>query len=140
MDGEFSRSFSAETNLDAELCNPLILDLRTLEDEQGFGTIASGGRMIPIIANGSMSGLVPIARANRPVLEVRTDADIPFPPAVGETVGSVTVTIGDSRIGSVPLIVKSVPGPRPLPSGHWWTRTLGAAVHAVTGILHAIFG
>jgi D-alanyl-D-alanine carboxypeptidase (penicillin-binding protein 5/6) len=103
-----------------------------------LGSVSIGGREVLVAAGSDLTRLVPVgARLRRDLL---LDPDVAFPPAVGETVGDLTVAAADLRVGSAPLVVVSVPAPLPPPEpGPWWRRAISSTVSAVEGVLNALF-
>jgi len=97
------------------------------------------GRQVPVAAGSGLVGLVPIgAEVQR---EVSVDPGVSFPPGVGETVGDLKVSVPGLRVGTVPLVVVSVPGPpSPAEPGPWWHRATSSVVSALDGVLSALFG
>jgi D-alanyl-D-alanine carboxypeptidase (penicillin-binding protein 5/6) len=101
------------------------------------GTVSIRGGAVPVVAGEDLTRLVP-ARANDDRSEeVLVDPRAAFPPAAGERVGTLLVRDGDIMIGSVPLVVSTVPPPRPT-NDTWWVRAAaavgGAVVDAVEGL------
>lgn len=109
-----------------------------VQDREVFGPIPIDGHPVPVVANGGLSGLVPVGAASSLSQRVRAIPGVLYPPASGERVGAVTVSVPGLRIGSVPLVVASVPPPPPPPAGPWWRRAFAAVVRAASGVLHAL--
>jgi D-alanyl-D-alanine carboxypeptidase (penicillin-binding protein 5/6) len=110
-----------------------------LEAGEGLGSVAVGGRAVPVAAGGALEGLVPVgAEIERSlILEER----VAFPPARGEEIGSVRVTAGDRLVGEVPLLVRALPPPPdPSEEGPWWARAFGSVVRAGGAVLQALLG
>jgi D-alanyl-D-alanine carboxypeptidase (penicillin-binding protein 5/6) len=107
-------------------------------DEQ-LVSVPIDGRHVWVAAGSDLVGLVPVdAEVRR---EVSVDPGVSFPPGVGETVGDLTVTVPGLRVGTVPLVVVSVPGPSPpAEPGPWWRRAASSVVSALDGVLSALFG
>ena len=63
--------------------------------------------------------------------------DAAFPPAPGSTVGTLTVSVPGLTIGSVPLVVSTVPPP-PSSSGPWWARAVGSVGRGVADAIDSI--
>ena len=94
-------------------------ELRELVREgRPFGTVPIAGRKVQVVAGVSLSALVAVDAVVRRRVTVRPG--VTFPPEAGETVGFVTVSTPDMRMGRVPLVVADVPGPPPAEPGPWW--------------------
>jgi hypothetical protein len=63
-----------------------------------------------------------------------------YPPAAGERVATLTVSIPGLEVGSVPLVVSTVPAPPPPPDGSWWSRAVSAVTDAVGAAVGAVAG
>ncbi len=63
-----------------------------------------------------------------------------YPPAPGERVAALKVTIPGLTVGRVPLVVSSVPPPPPIEDAPWWERAAGAVADALTSAFHAVAG
>lgn len=114
-------------------------ELRELVHEgRPFGTVPIAGREVQVVAGASLSGLVAVDAAVRRRVTVRPG--VTFPPEAGETVGFVTVSTPDMRMGRVPLVVADVPGPPPAEPGPWWRRAGSAVLEAVSSVLSALLG
>jgi D-alanyl-D-alanine carboxypeptidase (penicillin-binding protein 5/6) len=106
---------------------------------EDLGTIAIEGRSVRVAAGASLQGLVPVDATVRRVISV--DPTVRFPPARGQTVGSLALTVPDLSLGDVPLVVTAVAPPPPLDEGgSWWTRAAGAVLDAGGALVHAVFG
>ena len=106
-----------------------------LGDPLGEAEIRGG--TIPVVAGGTIEGLVPTdARGHR---RVTVDPRVAFPTAPGQTVGSVRVKTPGLTVGTVPLLAAALPTPTPVDGSPWWVRasaTVGRAVaQAVTGLM-----
>ena len=51
-----------------------------------------------------------------------------YPPAPGERVARLKITLPGITVGRVPLVVSSVPPPPPIDDGPWWERAADALV------------
>lgn len=109
-----------------------------VEEGDRLGSVSIGGRQIPVAAGSDLTGLVPVGARLRRYVTLRPG--VAFPPGVGETAGDLTVATPGLRIGTVPLVVMSVPGPSP-PAGQgpWWRRAVSSTVSALNGVLNALF-
>ena len=114
-------------------------DQRTLVREgERLGVVDVAGRTIPLIAGGSLRGLVP---AGRPIQRtVVLDDHVAYPPALGSRIGVLRLSAGGRVLGEVPARVADVPPPPPPGSGPWWARALGAVVDAGAAVLNAVVG
>ena len=110
-----------------------------VEEGEHLGSVSIGGRQVPVAAGSDLVGLVPVdAEIQR---ELSLLPAVSFPPGVGETVGDLTVSAPGLRVGTVPLVVVSVPGPSPpAEPGPWWRRAASSLVSALDGVLDALFG
>lgn len=114
-------------------------ELRELVREgRPFGTVPIAGREVRVVAGASLSGLVAVDAPVRRRVTVRPG--VTFPPGAGETVGFVSVSTPDMRMGRVPLVVAEVPAPPPAEPGPWWRRAGSAVLEAVSGVLSALLG
>ncbi|MEW6059963.1 MAG: D-alanyl-D-alanine carboxypeptidase family protein [Actinomycetota bacterium] len=103
-----------------------------------LGTVPIAGRAVRVAAGRPMVALVPAGA--EPRRRIAAMQGVAFPPAIGEKVGVLSVWTDGKRLGRVPLVVKSVPGPPAPEAGPWWRRTGSAVVHAVESVLGALFG
>ena len=109
-----------------------------LAEGRPLGEVDIDGRAVAVEAGGSLEGLVPVdARARRRIV---VSPEAAFPPALGESVGSVVVSVPGLKIGTVPLVVTSVePPPPPDEPGPWWRRAFSAVAGAFDRVLDALF-
>lgn len=114
-------------------------DQRTLVQQgERLGVVDVAGRAIPLIAGGSLRGLVP---AGRPIQRtVVLDDHVAYPPALGSRIGVLRLSAGGRVLGEVPARVADVPPPPPPGSGPWWARAVGAVVDASAAVLNAVVG
>jgi D-alanyl-D-alanine carboxypeptidase (penicillin-binding protein 5/6) len=105
--------------------------------EEPLGDVEIQGRSVEVASGDALDALVPVDAEVRRRLVVRPGAA--FPPPVGESVGGLVVTTSDARVGRVPLIVTSVPGPPPPDPGPWWRRAGATVVHAVSVVVRSLF-
>jgi D-alanyl-D-alanine carboxypeptidase (penicillin-binding protein 5/6) len=107
---------------------------------QAMGTVEIQGRAVAVAAGAAVErALVPVDRRVRTTVVVRPG--VAFPPAVGESVGVVELSVGGLRIGRVPLLVTAVPGPPPPDDpGPWWRRAFSSVTGAVGSVVHALIG
>ena len=111
-----------------------------LAEAEPMGTVDIQGRAVAVAAGAAVErALVPADRRVRTTVVVRPD--VTFPPALGESVGVVELTVGRLQIDRVPLLVTAVPGPSPPEgSGPWWRRAFSSVTGAIGELLDALFG
>jgi hypothetical protein len=63
-----------------------------------------------------------------------------FPPALGERVGAIKVTVPGVSLGSSPLLVSEVPPPPATGDDPWWVRAAGAVGDAVGDAIDGLVG
>jgi D-alanyl-D-alanine carboxypeptidase (penicillin-binding protein 5/6) len=100
-----------------------------------LGTVRIRGGTVPVLAGDDLEALVPTASLEDLVTRIAVDPEARFPPAPGEPVATAVVRVPGLTLGSVPLIVSSVP-PAPAVEGPWWARTVltvGRAVRDAVG-------
>jgi D-alanyl-D-alanine carboxypeptidase (penicillin-binding protein 5/6) len=108
-----------------------------LRPGRALGTVPIGGRDVAVETGAGLRALVPVADPTRRAIVV--DPQVRFPPARGQTIGSVEITlVGGRTVGSVPLVVTDVPPPPPPTAGPWWRRAIGAVVDAGAGLVDAL--
>jgi D-alanyl-D-alanine carboxypeptidase len=101
------------------------------------GSLRIRGGEVPVVAGADLTALVPTRTLGGLRRRVIASPDAAFPPAPGSTVGTLTVSVPGLTIGSVPLVVSTVPPP-PATSGPWWARAAGSIGRAVAGAIDAI--
>ncbi|MGZ8566865.1 MAG: hypothetical protein ACXWXS_07420, partial [Actinomycetota bacterium] len=102
---------------------------------EDLGTVRVRGGTVPVVAGASLEASVPTADLENLEAVVTVSPAAAFPPAPGETVATYTVKAPGLTIGSVPLLVASVPQP-PAVEGPWWVRTaisIGRAFRSAVG-------
>jgi D-alanyl-D-alanine carboxypeptidase (penicillin-binding protein 5/6) len=101
--------------------------------------VAIRGGTIPVVAGGTIEGLVPTDAVAGAVQRVTVDPKAAFPTAPGQAVGTLRVTIPGLTVGTVPLLADALPTPTPVDDAPWWARaadTVGrAVVQAVAGLM-----
>ncbi|HEY7401168.1 MAG TPA: D-alanyl-D-alanine carboxypeptidase family protein [Actinomycetota bacterium] len=107
---------------------------------ESFGEVSIEGGSVPVAASSDLVALVPTTAVGEAKRLVAVDPGAAFPPAPGEQVGTVRVSIPGHRLGSVPLLVTSVPDPPPVDDAPWWRRAAGAVAGAVSGVLGSLIG
>jgi D-alanyl-D-alanine carboxypeptidase (penicillin-binding protein 5/6) len=103
-----------------------------------LGTVQIDGRGVSVAAGAGLVALVPVpAEVRRQVL---VDPGVRFPPARGQEIGRVVLSIAEgATLGEVPLVVTDVAPPPPLEDeGSWWSRALAAVVDAGDGLVDAL--
>ncbi|MDP9296768.1 MAG: D-alanyl-D-alanine carboxypeptidase [Actinomycetota bacterium] len=109
-----------------------------VDAKQTFDPVQLHGESVPVAAQARLDGLVPAGSAATTRQMIELDPKAPFPPAVGDPVATVEVTVGGAPIGSVPLVATVRPRPPPPPPGGWLSRSLGAVRDAVSDALGAL--
>ena len=113
---------------------------RTLVREgQDEGLLRIRGGMVPVVAGRSLDALVPTTALDEVRFRLLPDPAAAFPPAPGERIGTLVVASPGLPLGTVPLVVASVPPP-PATSGPWWLRSLDAVGQAVGAGARALAG
>lgn len=101
------------------------------------GIVSLRGGEVRTFAATSLTAVVPTALLDH----VRREIDVPrsaaFPPAPGETVATMTVSVPGRTIGVVPLEAQRLPPPDAV-EGSWWGRALGALAGAVASSVGAL--
>ena len=105
---------------------------------QALGVVRLRGGSVPVEAGAALEGLVPAA-LDRVHFRVEVDPDATYPPAAGQVVGSYRALSSGLEIGSVPLVVTVVPGPRDPGEEPWWVRAAAAVAGAVGSAVGALF-
>ncbi|HEX6843487.1 MAG TPA: D-alanyl-D-alanine carboxypeptidase family protein [Actinomycetota bacterium] len=97
-----------------------------------LGQVRIRGGRVETAAGGDLLASVPTTALDRIRAEILVDPAAVFPPAPGQRIGSVRYVTEEpaSVLGSVPLVVASVPPPAP-EERPWWLRALGAVGDAV---------
>jgi D-alanyl-D-alanine carboxypeptidase (penicillin-binding protein 5/6) len=101
------------------------------------GTLRIRGGEVPVVAGAELTALVPTRTLGRVRRRVIASPHAAFPPAIGSRVGTLTVSIPGLTIGSVPLVVSTVPPP-PSSGGPWWARAAGSLARGVAGAVRAV--
>jgi hypothetical protein len=95
---------------------------------------------VPVAAERAIRALVPAAQLERLRRRVTVAPTAVFPPASGERVGTVRITVPGVSLGSSPLVVSSVPPPPAAGDGPWWLRTVDAVAGGITEALDGLVG
>ncbi len=105
------------------------------------GEVRIRGGTVPVVTGASLNALVPAGDAAKVTRTVEVDPTAAFPPAPGERVGSLRLSIPGRVVGQVPLVVSDVPPPPPYRGGGtWWRRAATAVAGALSGVVHALLG
>jgi D-alanyl-D-alanine carboxypeptidase (penicillin-binding protein 5/6) len=110
----------------------------TAGDPSGVVTLPGGS--VPVEIGADLSALVPIASLDAVREQVIVDPSAAYPPAPGERVARLKITLPGLTVGRVPLVVSSVPPPPPIDDGAWWARAADALVDAVGAAVGAVRG
>jgi D-alanyl-D-alanine carboxypeptidase (penicillin-binding protein 5/6) len=95
------------------------------------GVVTLPGGSAPVETGGDLAALVPTASLDAIRAEVQVIPGVAYPPAPGERVATLKITIPGLTVGRVPLVVSFVPPPPPIDDGPWWERAAGAVLRAV---------
>ena len=104
------------------------------------GVVALVGGSVAVETGGDLQALVPIALVDAARRQIFVHAGAGYPPAPGERVGVLKVTIPGLTIGRVHLVVSSVPPPPPIEDAPWWERVASTVAGALTSAFHAVTG
>ncbi|MEP6973546.1 MAG: D-alanyl-D-alanine carboxypeptidase family protein [Actinomycetota bacterium] len=102
------------------------------------GVVTLPGGSVPVETGGDLAALVPTASLGAIRTQVQVVPGVAYPPAPGERVATLKITIPGLTVGRVPLVVSSVPPPPPIDDGPWWGRAAGAVVRAVETAARAV--
>jgi D-alanyl-D-alanine carboxypeptidase (penicillin-binding protein 5/6) len=94
------------------------------------GTLPIRGGSVPVVAAAGIRRLVPTRSLAEARVRFTADPDAAFPPAPGQRVGTLRVTIPGTTVGVVPLLAGTLPAPEP-GSVPWWARATGAVGRAL---------
>ncbi|HEV8564663.1 MAG TPA: D-alanyl-D-alanine carboxypeptidase family protein [Actinomycetota bacterium] len=107
---------------------------------ESFGEVDIRGGSVPVATSQGLVALVPTAAIGNARRLVSVDPEAAFPPAPGEQVATLRVSIPGHPLGSVPLLVIDVPAPPPVDDRPWWSRAASSVGGAVSGALGAFVG
>jgi D-alanyl-D-alanine carboxypeptidase (penicillin-binding protein 5/6) len=102
------------------------------------GVVELAGGSVQVEMGAGLRALVPTAALDAVRDRVVVDPTAAYPPAPGERVATLRITLPNLTVGSVPLLVSSVPPPPALAPAAWWERTAAALARAASAALHAI--
>jgi serine-type D-Ala-D-Ala carboxypeptidase (penicillin-binding protein 5/6) len=115
-------------------------DHRFLTSGDPGGIVSLPGGSIAVDVGGDLSALVPIASLDAVRRQVVVDPSAAYPPAPGERVARLKITLPGITVGSAPLVVSSVPPPPPIEDSPWWQRAAAVLVSAVGAAVDAVRG
>jgi D-alanyl-D-alanine carboxypeptidase (penicillin-binding protein 5/6) len=104
------------------------------------GVVSLPGGSVPVEAGGDLTALVPTAGLADVREHVTVDPRAAYPPAPGQRVAGLTISLPGLTVGRVPLVVSSVPPPPPIDDDPWWRRAAGAVAGAVDAAVNAFGG
>ena len=107
---------------------------------EAIGTVRIRGGTVSVVADRAIRALVPTVQLDRVREQVVVAPKAVFPPAAGERVGIVKVTIPGVSLGSSPLVVSEVPPPPAAGDDPWWVRTVDAVAGGVAEALDGLVG
>ncbi len=102
------------------------------------GVVTLPGGSVPVETGSDLAALVPTASLDAVRAEVQVVPEVAYPPAPGERVATLKITIPGLTVGRVPLVVSSVPPPPPIDDLPWWERAAGAVLRAVETAARAV--
>jgi D-alanyl-D-alanine carboxypeptidase (penicillin-binding protein 5/6) len=111
-----------------------------VEAGEPHGVVSLTGGAVPVETGGRLVALVATATLDDVGQRVAVDPAAGYPPAPGERVATLRISIPGFELGSVPLVVSSVPPPPPAPEGPWWGRAAAAIGRGIGAALSALFG
>ena len=98
------------------------------------GTLPILGGSVPVVAGAGIRRLVPARALAGARLSLTADPDAAFPPAPGQRVGTLRVSVPGATVGTVPLLAGALPSPAP-GDAPWWARATGAVGRAVGDVI-----
>ncbi len=111
-----------------------------VEAGEPSGVVSFTGGAVPVETGARLVALVATSALEDVRRRVEVDPSAAYPPAPGERVATLRVSIPGFDLGSVPLVVSSVPPPPPAPEGTWWGRAASAVARGVGAAFSALFG
>lgn len=107
---------------------------------EAIGTVRIRGGTVSVVADRAVRALVPTVQLDRVRRRVAVAPRAVFPPAAGERVGTVRVTIPGVTLGSSPLVVSEVPPPPVAGDDPWWARSVDAVVGGLAEVVDGLIG
>jgi D-alanyl-D-alanine carboxypeptidase (penicillin-binding protein 5/6) len=104
------------------------------------GVVALPGGSVPVEVGADLSALVPVASLEDVREQVFVDPSAAYPPAPGERVARLKITLPGLTVGRVPLVVSSVPPPPAIEDAAWWARAADAVAEAIGTAVGAMRG
>ena len=104
------------------------------------GVVTLPGGSVPVEVGADLSALVPVAALAHVREQVVVDPSAAYPPAPGERVARLKITLPGLTVGRVPLVVSSVPPPPPIDDRPWWARAAAALADAIGTAVDAVQG
>jgi D-alanyl-D-alanine carboxypeptidase (penicillin-binding protein 5/6) len=101
-----------------------------VEAGEDLGTVEIEGGAVQGVAGDTLTALVP-AREEHVRQRIVVADDAVFPPATGQRIGTMKITLPGVSVGTVPVIVDRIPLPPPAGEGPWWARAFGAVGGAI---------
>jgi serine-type D-Ala-D-Ala carboxypeptidase (penicillin-binding protein 5/6) len=111
-----------------------------VEVGQDVGIVEIRGGAVPGVAGDSLTALVPVAQADRAKQRIVVAEDALFPPAPGQQIGTLKITLPGISVGTIPVVVQQVPPPPAAGDGPWWARAAGAVGGALADALAGLAG
>jgi D-alanyl-D-alanine carboxypeptidase (penicillin-binding protein 5/6) len=105
-----------------------------------LGTVAIRGGAVAANAGSGLQALVPVAALEEVKRRIVVSRDAVFPPAPGERIGTLKVTVPGLTVGSVPVVVDAVPLPPPAGEADWWVRSLRAVGEGFGDVIAGLLG
>ena len=102
------------------------------------GVVTLPGGSVPVETGADLAALVPTASLDAIQAEVRVLPGVAYPPAPGERVATLKITIPGLTVGRVPLVVSSVPPPPSIDDDPWWDRAAVTVFRAAEAAARAV--
>jgi serine-type D-Ala-D-Ala carboxypeptidase (penicillin-binding protein 5/6) len=107
-------------------------------DGDEVGAVRIRGGTVPAIAADGIGGLVPSAEIPDARRAIHIDPRAAFPPAPGQRIGTLKITLPGLTVGVSRLIAGSLPPPGPESGAPWWAEAAAAVGHAVAQTVHGL--
>ncbi len=104
------------------------------------GIVSLPGGSVAVDVGADLAALVPIASLDAVRRQIVLDPSAAYPPAPGERVARLKITLPGITVGRVPLVVSSVPPPPPIDDDPWWERAADALMSAIGAAVDAVRG